>query len=279
MLGRWLVLNPIRRKLGLHRLRAAAAGGRYMPPDLLDFWRRIGVPLIEFYGTTEACGLIAFQASTSAAAGSGMRPHSSISVEIDASGQVTVSGPGVAFGEAGGQGWFGTGDRGELSEGQLSLSYRLGDVVEIDGREVPIGEIERTLRSQGHIRHVAVVGGGHPHLSALIELDYPSVAAWARTNSVRYSSLSSLAENHQVFELIQAAVEAANRSLEERGLPRVERFRILGATEGFENADVLALTGEIRRGQVETRYKDMIDSLYSEDGGTSRKAPAEVRGR
>jgi long-chain acyl-CoA synthetase len=286
--ARWLVLDPIRRKLGLHRLRAAAVGGRYMPPDLLEFWRRVGVPLIEFYGTTEACGLIAFQTSPHAAAGTGMRPHSGVSVKIGGGGEVTISGRAVATAEAGGhdssahhagrdaRGWVGTGDRGLMSDDLLNLSYRLSDVVEMSGREVPIGEIERILFSQGHIRYVAVVGRGRPHLAALIELDYPSVAAWARTNSVRYGSLGSLAENQQVRELIESAVDASNRSLEERGLPRVEGFKILSATEGFESTNVLALTGAIRRGEVETRYKPSIESLYSEPGGQRRKATAEV---
>jgi long-chain acyl-CoA synthetase len=277
-LGRWLVLDPIRRKLGVNRLRAAAVGGHYMPADLLEFWRLVGVPLIEFYGTTEACGLIAFQGSTSALAGTGMRPPSTLSVKLDGSGQIMISGKGVASGVHAEQVWVGTGDTGQLSEGVLSLSHRLTDIVEIGGRDVSIGEIERTLRSQGHIRYVAVVGGGRPHLTALVELDYPSVSGWARTSGVRYSSLSSLAENQEVAGLIAAAVEASNHQLEERGLPRVEGFRILRASEGFENADVLALTGEVRRGEVEARYKHVIDSLYSQEGGHRRKAPAEVGG-
>jgi long-chain acyl-CoA synthetase len=256
-LAQWLVLNPIRNKLGLRRLRAAATGGRYVPPDLLEFWRTVGVPLIEFYGATEACGLIAFQPGP-LPAGQGLRPLSRVQVRIGHESEIEVSGASVAA-----KGWLKTGDRGALAEdGSLSLSYRHSDVVALGGREVPVGEIERALRAQGHIRHVAVIGRNRPHLVALVELDFPSVAAWARANSVRYGSLSSLAENERVVALIGAAVEAANRKLAEREQPQVKEFAVLGASEGFESTDVLALTGEVRRGEVEHRYRAVIDSLY-----------------
>jgi long-chain acyl-CoA synthetase len=258
LLGRWLVLHPVQRKLGLRRLRAAAVGGRYVPADLLEFWRAAGVPLVEFYGLTEAGGLVAFQSEPSPA-GTGLRPHTGLSVRIGEGGEVEVAGPGLAAG-----GWLPTGDRGRLAEdGSLGLSHRVTDVITLDGREVPIGEIERTLRAQGHIRHVAVVGQDRPFLAALIELDLPSVAAWARSSSVRYGSLGSLAENPRVLELVRSAVEAANADLAERGLPAVREFTVLRATESFEATDVLALTGEVRRGEVASRYAAHIEDLYA----------------
>jgi long-chain acyl-CoA synthetase len=258
--GRWLVLDPIRRKLGLRRLRVAVVGGRHVPPELLDFWRRVGVPLVEFYSATEACGVIAFQPRP-APSGRGFHPLSRVRVRIGEDGEIEIE-IGGAHAAAGG--WLRTGDRGSLAEdGTLTLDYRLSDVIAVEGREVAIGEIERALRAQGHIRHVAVVGRDRPFLAALVELDFPSVAAWARANAVRYGSLGSLAGNPEVVALIASAVEAANAGLRERGLPPVEEFAVLGATEGFEAADVLALTGEVRRGEVEERYRATIESLYA----------------
>lgn len=266
VLGRWLVLDPIQRKLGLHRLRAAAVGGRYVPPDVLEFWRGAGIPLVEFYGLTEASGLVAFQPEPSPA-GTGLRPHSELSVRIGEGGEVEIAGPALAaMANNGDAGWLPTGDRGGLAEdGSLSLSYRVTDVITLDGREVPIGEIERTLRAQGHIRHVVVIGQDRPHLAALIELDLPSVAAWARGSSVRYGSLGSLAENPRVLELVRQAVDAANADLAGRGLPPVREFAVLRATEGFESTDVLALTGEVRRAEVASRYAATIDDLYARE--------------
>jgi long-chain acyl-CoA synthetase len=278
LLGRWIVLRPVLRQLGLRRLRAAWVGGRYVPPELLEYWRALGVPLAEFYGATEAGGLIAFQTTQAAAAGSRLDPLSSLQVRIDDGGQIEVSGPSVSptdlDGRRAGGSWFATGDRGSLDpEGAITLSYRISDAVRLGGKEVPIGETERLLRATGYVRHVAVIGRDRPYLTALIDPDLAAVAAWARANSVRYGSLDSLARTPQVIDQIGEAVTATNKRLAERGLPEVRNFAVLGAAEGFENTDVLALTGEVRRGEVEKRYAAIVESMYAGDTSPDRSHP------
>jgi long-chain acyl-CoA synthetase len=268
--GRWLVLGRILSKNGLGRLRHAATGGRTVAPDILEFWRDMGVPLVEFYGTTEAGGLIAYQSTANAGAGSGLRPSSNLELRIARDGQIEVrsaAGSIEALERAPGKsdgGWLATGDRGSLDEhGLLTLSYRLSDLVTFEGREIPVGEIERLLRNRGYIRNAAVVGRDRPYLAALIDLDMPSVAAWARANSVRYGSLNSLGRTPEVIQLVRTIVDATNTTLAAQGLPPVKNFAVLDITEGFEQTDVLALTGEVRRDEVEKRYAATIDSLYS----------------
>jgi long-chain acyl-CoA synthetase len=268
--GRWLVLGRILSKNGLGRLRHAATGGRTVAPDILEFWRDMGVPLVEFYGTTEAGGLIAYQSTAKAGAGSGLRPSSNLELRIARDGQIEVrsaAGSIEALERAPGKsdgGWLATGDRGSLDEhGLLTLSYRLSDLVTFEGREIPVGEIERLLRNRGYIRNAAVVGRDRPYLAALIDLDMPSVAAWARANSVRYGSLNSLGRTPEVIQLVRTIVDATNTTLAAQGLPPVKNFAVLDITEGFEQTDVLALTGEVRRDEVEKRYAATIDSLYS----------------
>jgi long-chain acyl-CoA synthetase len=260
-------------KAGLHRLRAAAVGGRYLAPDLLAYWYALGVPLTVFYGTTEASGIIAYQPSPSAAVA--LKPLSRRQIRLGKGAEIEVrlrvaaqpiSQPGIA--PAAGHGerdhWLATGDRGELTDaGDLTLSYRLSDLISIDGREIPIGEVERLILAQGHIKHVAVIGRDRPYLTALVDLDLPSVAAWARANSVRYGSLAGLAEEPRVIELVAGAIEATNAGLAARGLPPVRDFAVLRAGEAFEVTDVLALTGEVRRTEVEKRYAAILESLYS----------------
>jgi long-chain acyl-CoA synthetase len=146
----------------------------------------------------------------------------------------------------------------------------LSDIVLVEGNEVPIGDVERLLLAQGNIKHVAVVGRGRPFLTALVDLDLPSVAAWARANSVRYGSLAGLPEDPRVIELIAAAIEAANASLATRGMPAIRNFAVLRSAETFEVMDVLALTGEVRRTEVEKRYRTILDSLYEGNGLEAR---------
>ena len=271
LVGRWLVLGRILTKSGFRRLRHAAIGGRNVAPEILEFWRAMGVPLVEFYGTTESSGLVAYQIAHDAAAGTDLRPPSNLELRIAQDGQIEIRGPAVARvaysdGATGSSdnGWLATGDRGSLdAQHVLTLSNRLSDIVTFEGEDVPIGEIERLLRSRGYIRHAAVVGRNRPSLAALVDLDMTSVAAWARANSVRYGSLSSLARTTEVIALVRTIVDATNTTLAEQGLPPVENFAVLETTEGFEETDVLALTGEVRRDEVEKRYAVIIESLYA----------------
>jgi long-chain acyl-CoA synthetase len=267
--GRFMVLNRILAKGGLHRLRHAAVGGRNVTTDVLDFWRSMGVPLVEFYGATEAAGLIAYQVETHAAPGTGLKPPSNMQVRIAEDGEIDIRGPGVALatgdGRGGqeGDGWIGTGDRGSLdARGVLTLSYRMSDLVTFEGQDVPVGEIERLLRNAIYIKNAAVVGRNRSALSALIDLDMPGVAAWARANGVRYGSLNSLARTPEVIGMVRGIIEATNETLSTKGMPAVKKFAVLDTTDGFEHTDVLAMTGEVRRDEVEKRYASIIDSLY-----------------
>lgn len=263
--GNLLVLAPMLRKAGLNRLRAAAVGGRSLAPDLVTYWHSLGVPLTIFYGATEMGGMIAYQATPSASRA--LKPLRTLSLRLGNGDEIEVR---VASATA----WIATGDRGELTErGEVVLASRLSDIVRVEGFEVPIGDVERLLLAQGNIKHVAVVGRGRPFLTALVDLDLPSVAAWARANSVRYGSLAGLPEDPRVIELVAGAVEAANASLATQGMPAIRNFAVLRAAETFEVTDVLALTGEVRRAEVEKRYRTILDSLYEGADGL------EARGR
>jgi long-chain acyl-CoA synthetase len=285
--GRALVLRPMLTKAGLHRLRAAAVGGRYLAPELLLYWHSLGVPLTVFYGATEAAGVIAYQPSPSVRLA--LKPFRSRPVRLTKGDEIEVQLHSAARplahpwnGEAAAaqaEHWFATGDRGELTEsGEVLLSYRLSEIVSIDGREVPIGEVERLLLAQGHIKHVAVIGRNRPYLTALVDLDLASVAAWARANSVRYGSLEGLAVEPRVIDLVADAVEAANLDLAARELPPVKEFAVVRAGEAFELTDVLALTGEIRRAEVEKRYSAIVESLYSGGHRSGRKVETGSNG-
>src|SRR5258708_17195566 len=271
VVGAWLVLGRILSKNGLHQLRRAATGGRNVAADVLEFWRAMGVPLVEFYGTTEAGGLIAYQAAAASGPGTGLRPPSTLELQIGDDGQIEVRGAGLGRVDDGdrssaapGDGWVATGDRGKLdANGELTLSYRLSDLALVESRDVPVGDIERLLRNRGYVLHAAVICRDLPFLIALVDLDMPGVAAWARANSVPYGSLNSLARTPEGVAPLQTIVDRPDVTLAAPNMPPGKEYAVLDTTEGFEQTDVLALTGEVRRDEVEKRYAAIVDRLYS----------------
>src|SRR5262245_22079597 len=53
----FLVLDNVKRALGLHRVRGAATGAAPIAPELIKWYMALGLDLREVYGQTENCGL------------------------------------------------------------------------------------------------------------------------------------------------------------------------------------------------------------------------------
>ena len=141
---------------GLHRppaLRTALIGGAPAPPALLDRARDAGVPAVATYGLTEACS----QVATAGA------PLFCTRVRIADDGEILVSGPTVALGAAGPEGWLRTGDLGELEPGgTLRVTGRAADTIVTGGENVAPTEVEAVLERHPAVDQAAVHGRPDP---------------------------------------------------------------------------------------------------------------------
>jgi long-chain acyl-CoA synthetase len=284
-LGWWCVLRPIRRKLGLHQVRTAWIGGAHVSPDLVDFWRTLGVPLAEFYSLTEGSGLVAFEDVLAHPSRAGLQPIDAITLSVAESGELRVKSIGAgnllptSANVVRAETWIATGDVVELSRDKtLRIKCRLTDMVNVNGEAIQLVEIERMLQRNRLIRRAAVVGAGRAYLSALVELDFQGIAAWARANSVRYGSVGSLATAPKVVELVAGAVSQSNQVLANRGVPPVQEFAILPASSGFEQSELVGTTGEIRRAEISKRFAVLIESMYSSERSEVQTSPRQQQG-
>jgi O-succinylbenzoic acid--CoA ligase len=139
------------RAAGLSRtpgLRAIALGGGPIPPDLLDWARDAGIPVVPVYGMTETCSQVV--------AGSPGRPLKGVELEIAPDGEILVRGPMVARGAVAADGWLHTGDQGRLDEdGRLHVLGRIKELIITGGENVAPLEVEQVL-----LAHPAVVDAG-----------------------------------------------------------------------------------------------------------------------
>lgn len=139
-------------------LRACVAGGEPLPEDLVANWRKVtGVPLLPAYGTTEDGSVTLGRSDPGEGVGA---PLDGAELRIDPSGEVLVrhswaSGQ-VSEGDAG---WRRTGDLGRLDEhGNLHISGRRSELMNIGGRRVDPHEIEQALRMNGRVTDCVVAG-------------------------------------------------------------------------------------------------------------------------
>jgi long-chain acyl-CoA synthetase len=274
-LARVLTLRPILNKIGFDQLELVVCGGAPLSADTAALWHMYGVNVVEIYGQTEtAGGIIAGQRGPFPSPGDVGSAPSGWTVRLSAEGEVLVRCPNVFEGywhddEAtrtviGDDGWLRTGDIGEWRNGALRLVDRARDfIVTSGGKTISPSFIEKVLRASPYISEAAVFGHGRKYLTALIEIDFDTVADWARTANVAYTGFTSLAENRQVERLIESEVDRANTQLSR--VEQIKRFRILPKVlDPEQEGEPVTPTRKVKRAVMQERFKEFIDAMYDD---------------
>jgi long-chain acyl-CoA synthetase len=161
---RGIVRKKILSALGLQECRFAGGGAAPMPPELLRWYDRLGLNLVEVYGMTENCGISHATLPGKQRPGTVGLPYDGVLCRLDpATGEILVKSPGTMLGyykEPGptrqaldDDGWLHTGDKGEIdAEGYLRITGRVKDLFKTSkGKYVAPAPIEDKL-----VMHVAV---------------------------------------------------------------------------------------------------------------------------
>jgi long-chain acyl-CoA synthetase len=266
------VLGPLKRRLGLDRLRLALCGAAPASPEMFAWYHALGVPLLEGYGQTESTGVISVNRAGRVRVGTVGEPLESVEVRIGEDGEILARGPLVFTGylkEPGltaetvdAEGWLHTGDLGRLEDGYLSVVDRKKDIlITAGGKNVTPANIENALKWSPYIQDAVVVGDGRKYLAALILIDEETVVKYAQDNRIQHSTFEDLARSRDVVRLIQAEVDRVNGALSQA--ETVKRFALLPRRFYEEDGDVTP-TKKVKRRALERRYADLVESLYAE---------------
>lgn len=283
-LARAIAFKPMLTKIGLDRLELAISGGAALPPETAALWQIWGVNLCEAYGQTETGG-----AFISAQAGPFPRPGnvgtvvSGWEVKLGETGELLVRGEDVFDGYWGkpeataevidADGWSHTGDIAEWVDGNLRLVDRARDfIVTSGGKTISPSMIENILRGSPYIGEAMVIGHNRKYLTALIEIDFDSVADWARAHDINYTGFTMLAATLQVRGLIANEIEKANTQLAR--VEQVKAFRILPKQlDPEEEGEPVTPTRKVKRALMQARFSGLIEEMY-EDSEERRVAVA-----
>ncbi|HEY3107200.1 MAG TPA: AMP-binding protein, partial [Chloroflexota bacterium] len=166
---RWLPpIRAVHARLGGH-LRMVASGGAALAPATRRLWERLGVRIVEGYGTSECSPVVACGAPDgSTPSGHVGRPIEGVEVRLGADGEILVRGPNVMRGywrdsertaEVLRDGWYHTGDLGALdAAGNLRVTGRARDLIVLpSGVNVWPADVEEVLRDDPAVRDAAVV--------------------------------------------------------------------------------------------------------------------------
>ncbi|MEP6738743.1 MAG: AMP-binding protein [Caldimonas sp.] len=165
------VARKILGALGLDQCLFAAGGAAPMPPELLRWYERLGLPIVEVYGMTENCGVSHATLPGVQRPGTVGKPYDGVQSRIDpATGEIQMKCPGLMLGyyrepdlsrdALTADGWLRTGDKGALDgEGNLRITGRVKDLFKTSkGKYVAPAPIEDKLVMNGAVEACVVVG-------------------------------------------------------------------------------------------------------------------------
>jgi long-chain acyl-CoA synthetase len=275
-LARAAAFRPLLNKLGFDALRLVISGGAPLPAETSALWQIWGVNVCEAYGQTEEAGaIIAGQRGPFPRPGNVGTVAPGFELRLAESGEILVRGehsfegywnnPEATREVLAGDGWLHTGDVGKWDAGPtLKLVDRARDfIVTAGGKTISPAYVENVLRASPYIAEVAVFGHARRYLTALVEIDYDTVADWARGNAVAYTGFTSLAAHPRVQALIGAEMARANAELAR--VEQVKAFRILPkALDPEEDGEPVTPTRKVKRKLMYERFRDLVESMYGD---------------
>jgi len=291
-LARALVFRWLLEKIGFAQTRLVIASGAPLPLAVATLWHAWGVNVCEAYGQTETGGaLVSGQQGPFPRPGDVGTPAPNMRVTLGRDNEVLVQAPDLFAGywrdpDATAalfrEGRLATGDIGEWvvsrepSGGTKSLKLvdRQKDLlVTAGGKNVSPAQVETVLRASPYVSEAAVFGEGRKYLVALLEIDYETVAEWARARALTHTGYASLVVHQEVTRLIEGEVAQANSALARA--EQVKAFRLLPAElDPEQEGEPVTPTRKVKRRLMLERYGELVASMYAID--EEQRIAAEV---
>ncbi len=267
-----LVLQRLRQLLG-GRVRFLPAAGARLDGNIIAFFQSIGVRIVYGYGLTETCATVSCWEHEATSLMSVGMPLPGIEVRIGEENEIQVRGATVMRGyfhrpeETAAaftpDGWFKTGDAGELDErGNLFITERIKDLMKTSGGKYIAPQcLEGTLGQDRYIEQVAVIADARKYVSALIVPCFEALEEYARSINLRYQDRLDLLRHNHILELFEQRLQEMQKEFAR--FEQVKKFTLLPAPFSMEDGE-LTPTLKLRRKVIHQRYQPEIDAMYAE---------------
>jgi long-chain acyl-CoA synthetase len=265
------VKRAVLTRIGLDQCRIATSGAAPIDPEIVAFFRALGLPLTEGWGMSELSNAATLASPDRARDGAVGTAFPGVEVRIADDGEVLVRGPLVMGGyykdpdltmaTIDADGWLHTGDVGELDgDGFLKIVDRKKElIITSGGKNISPALVEYELQRHPLIGQACAIGDRRNYMTALLVLDPDTTPAWAQTHGVPFDSLADLAAHPDVLAEVERGVESANSHLARP--ERIRRFTLLPA-EWTAQSGELTPSLKRRRAVIIDRYAKEIEELY-----------------
>jgi long-chain acyl-CoA synthetase len=271
-LARLLVLDNVRKLIGIHRARFLVTGAAPISPDLVRWYLALGVPMLEVWGMTETCGASTGIPAERIKPGSIGPAAQYNEVRLDPqTGEILVRGPNVFMGYLNlpektaetidADGWLHTGDVGVVDEeGFFRITDRMKDIIiTAGGKNITPSELENELKFSPYVTDAVVIGDQRPYLTVIIMIDQDNVEKYAQDHDVPFSNYASLTRAPEIQALIQTEIDRVNKKFAR--VEQIKKFFLLDTQLSAEDEE-LTPTMKLKRKLVQQKYAAQIDAMY-----------------
>lgn len=244
-IARAAIFPTIRKKMVGPNLRALICGSAPLTSETQDYFRMLGIRVLQVYGLTETTGICTMDAPRKPIPGRVGHAIPGTEMKIAENDEIIIKGPNVFPGywnrpqqtaEVLRDGWFHTGDQGELDEtGTWKIVGRIKNLIVLgSGHKIAPEAIEDEIAKHLPGAQVVMMGNGRGYLSAIV------------TGSVSR-------------ENVQSALDVVNAHL-----PHYKQVRgFVVRTEPFSiDNGLLTANGKLKRDLISARMKNEIDDMY-----------------
>lgn len=267
-----LVLHKVRAAIGMDEIGFAGSGAAAIPPEVLEFFLGLGIPVLEVWGMSETTGVSTMTTADNLKIGTVGKPIGGVETKLADDGELLVRGPVVMRGYRSqpektaetidADGWLATGDIAEIdAQGNVRIVDRKKElIINEAGKNMSPTNIENAVKAASSlVGQVVAVGDGKPYVSALLVLDPDACAARAKMLDIPGADLAELAAHPEVINEVTEAVRTGNAKLSR--VEQIKRFSIVPAAWD-PGGDELTPTMKLRRKPIADKYAQVISDLY-----------------
>ncbi|MEO1023702.1 MAG: long-chain fatty acid--CoA ligase [Bacteroidota bacterium] len=289
-----LVFDKLRQRTGGH-VRIFVSGGAALPPDIADFFRSAGMPILQGYGLTETSPVMAANQVGEEVTGVVGKVIPGVTVGIQhlengellaeisgedyptqlssEAGEILCKGPNVMKGywkneEAtkemiDSNGWLHTGDVGKFENGYLKITDRIKHmIVNAGGKNIYPGPIEDKLKTSKWIDQAVVIGEAQNFMAVLIVPDFEALQKLAKDENLKYEDMAGLLNLDQVSDIYKKELRTFSKELASH--EKLRDFRLLPNEFTVETGEITP-TLKVKRRVIAEKYASHISDIFKDD--------------
>lgn len=268
-----VIFSKWREALGGNVMQINSGASALQPRLARVFWSA-GIPVNEGYGLTETSPVVSASICNLQDIRIGMvgKIVRDVEVKIAADGEILVKGPNVMQGyykqpELTAEvlkpdGWFHTGDIGELHEGHyLKITDRKKEMFKTSGgKYIAPQPMENKFKESSLIEQVLVVGENKNYPAALIVPSIMGLQDWCRHKDIPYTTDDEMLQKPEILDKFQKEIDKLNKYFGK--WEQVKRFKILNQQWKVESGE-LTPTMKLKRKIIHQKFAKEIESLYA----------------